>query len=268
MSLVHANAGFSLDGRCALVTGATGHLGREMCRALADAGAHVLVNGRRSASVANLVQELRERGGSADPMVFDVVDAESMRQALASRISQPLHVLVNNAYAGGAGALSTAQSQDYRDSFEVSLVAVDALLRAVLPAMRLAVKRDGDASVVNIASMYGMVSPDPRIYAGPASCNPPFYGAAKAALLQWTRYAACELGAEGIRVNAVSPGPFPSEDVQIANPDFVAKLAAKVPLARIGSAQEIGGPLLFLASPASSFVNGANLVVDGGWTAW
>jgi NAD(P)-dependent dehydrogenase (short-subunit alcohol dehydrogenase family) len=119
-----------------------------------------------------------------------------------------------------------------------------------------------------MGSMYGMVSPDQRVYESKRVANPPFYGAAKAALLQWTRYAACEFGPEGIRVNAISPGPFPSTDVQAANPDFVATLANKVPMGRIGHAKEIQGPLSFLISDASSFVNGTNLVVDGGWTCW
>jgi NAD(P)-dependent dehydrogenase (short-subunit alcohol dehydrogenase family) len=116
--------------------------------------------------------------------------------------------------------------------------------------------------------MYALVSPDLRVYDTAAGANPPFYGAAKAALLAWTRYAACEFGKENIRVNAISPGPFPSNKVQAENSAFVTRLAARVPMGRIGQSHEIGGPVLFLASSASSFVNGTNLIVDGGWTAW
>ena len=134
--------------------------------------------------------------------------------------------------------------------------------------MRKAVQQNGEASVINLASMYAMVNPDQRIYVSAAEVNPPFYGAAKAALIQWTRYAACEFGAEGIRVNSISPGPFPSEAVQKNNPAFIEKLASKVPMRRIGLSDEIKGPTLFLASSASSFVNGTNIVVDGGWTCW
>jgi NAD(P)-dependent dehydrogenase (short-subunit alcohol dehydrogenase family) len=177
-------------------------------------------------------------------------------------------VLINNAYAGGGGTILTTESDQYRQSFEVTLVAAHNLLRAVLPALRLGVEQSGDASVINVASMYGLVSPDLRIYDSAKGANPPFYGAAKAALIQWTRYAACELGPQGIRVNSISPGPFPSDDVKQTAPDFVERLAKRVPLGRVGIATEIQGPVLFLASPAASYVNGANLVVDGGWTAW
>jgi NAD(P)-dependent dehydrogenase (short-subunit alcohol dehydrogenase family) len=258
---------FSLHGRKALITGATGHLGRAMTLALAGCGAHVLVNSRSGSRAAALAEEVRASGGSASVLVFDITDAQQVRTEL-EQVDSPVHVLINNAYGGGAGSLSQVTPQAYRDSYEVGLVAAHILVQATLPALREAVRRDGDASVINIASMYGLVSPDPRVYDSPSAANPPFYGAAKAALLQWTRYAACEFGPEGIRFNSISPGPFPSELVCRDNPRFVARLAGKVPLGRTGSADEITGPVVFLAARASSFVNGANLVVDGGWTAW
>jgi NAD(P)-dependent dehydrogenase (short-subunit alcohol dehydrogenase family) len=137
-----------------------------------------------------------------------------------------------------------------------------------LPALRRAVKSRGHASVINVASMYGVVSPDLSVYKTPESSNPPFYGAAKAALIQWTRYAACEYGRENIRFNSVSPGPFPSAQVQADAPDFVRTLSQKVPLGRVGQPGELVGIMVFLASSASSFITGANIPVDGGWTSW
>ncbi|HEY8355901.1 MAG TPA: SDR family oxidoreductase [Ramlibacter sp.] len=259
---------FSLQGRTALVTGATGHLGQAMVMGLAAAGAHVLVNSRDPARAAALVARIQEQGLSAAPLVFDVGDKEAVRAAMESLAGTPLHVIVNNAYAGAGGTIEHSQSHQYADSYAMTVVAAHDLVQCALPALRLAVARDADASVVNIASMYGIVSPDPRVYETPAGTNPPFYGAAKAALVQWTRYAACEFGREGIRVNSISPGPFPSAAVQANDPAFVARLAQRVPLARIGKPTELQGPLVFLASGASSYVNGTNLVVDGGWTVW
>lgn len=258
---------FSMEGRTALVTGATGHLGRPMTLALARAGAHVLVNSRSIEAAKALVAEIRTEGGTASSLVFDVGRQGEIEQALDT-LCGPLHVLVNNAYAGGGGSIERASPQAYRDSYEISLIAAHRLLQAALPSLRMAVEHDGDASVINIASMYGVVSPDLRLYASRDAANPPFYGAAKAALIQWTRYAACELGAQGIRVNSISPGPFPSDSVQNSDPDFVARLIDRVPLGRIGRPDEMAGPLMFLASRASIFVTGANLAVDGGWTAW
>lgn len=259
---------FSLEGKNVLVTGATGYLGRAMVYGLAELGARILVNGRNPSRVAEFVEELNEAELVAEAAVFDINDESAIAEWFGKFGDNPLHGLVNNAYSGGAGSIETASDADFRNSYEVSLVSANRLLREALPNLRSAVNDCGGASVVNIGSMYGMVSPDQRVYPSKNAANPPFYGAAKAALLHWTRYAACEFGIEGIRINAVSPGPFPSTTVQSSNADFVTNLASKVPLGRIGQAEEIQGPLAFLISDASSFVNGENLVVDGGWTCW
>lgn len=259
---------FSLAGKTALITGATGYLGTAMAYALAEAGAHILVNSRSQERSDALVKSLIESGCTAESAVFDVTDQRALNIFFQTRQDAPLHILINNAYAGGAGSIALSKAEDYAKSHEVTVQAAHNLLQAALPSLRKAVSQNGDASVINLASMYAMVSPDQRVYASVQGVNPPFYGTSKAALLQWTRYAACEFGAEGIRVNAISPGPFPSTSVQASNPDFIDKLANKVPMGRIGLPEEIKGPALFLASSASSFVNGSNIVVDGGWTCW
>jgi NAD(P)-dependent dehydrogenase (short-subunit alcohol dehydrogenase family) len=259
---------FDVNGKTALITGATGYLGSAMACVLAEAGAHVLVNSRSQERSEALVKNLVNSGYSAEPAVFDVTNQQEIDSFFLGLQGSPLHILINNAYVGGAGSIELSNAEDYADSYDVTILAAHNLLKAALPALRKAVQDDGEASVINLASMYAMVSPDQRIYESAAGVNPPFYGAAKAALIQWTRYAACEFGAEGIRVNSISPGPFPSETVQKNNPDFIEKLTKKVPMRRIGLSDEIMGPTLFLASPASSFVNGSNIVVDGGWTCW
>ncbi len=251
-----------------LVTGATGYLGRSIALGLAELGATILVNGRDSESVGSFVEELRYRELRALPAVFDVNDEDQLENWCFEFGPQALHGLVNNAYSGGGGTVESSNAADYRASFEVSVVAAQRLVQFLLPNFRMAAITSGGASVVNIASMYGMVIPDQRIYSDSKSTNPPFYGASKAALLQWTRYAACEFGFENIRFNSISPGPFPSTNVKQDNPEFVSTLAGKVPMGRVGDAEELCGPVAFLLSSSSSFVNGSNLVVDGGWTCW
>ncbi len=259
---------FNLKGRSFLVTGATGHLGKSMVWAIAQAGGTPLINSRSQEKCEALADDVRSAGLLAEAAAFDIRDTVELSDWFASREDAPLHGLINNAYAGGAGSIESAQSDAYRNSYAMSVVTTHELFQAALPGLRRAVKQTGDASVINIASMYGVVSPDLRLYASNEVANPPFYGAAKAALLQWTRYAACEFGKEGIRCNAISPGPFPADPVVRADPEFVDRLAKRVPLGRIGTSDEIGGVILLLASPASTFINGANIPVDGGWTSW
>lgn len=259
---------FSLSGRDIIVTGATGHLGYAMAWGLAEAGARVLVNSRSEQRSQELVVALSEAGYQAQTAAFDILDELAVQQFFERRGANPLHCLINNAYLGGAGTIETSGQTSYRQSYEISVVAAQRLLQAALPCLRNAVRTSGDASVINVASMYAFVSPDLRVYDAAGTANPPFYGAAKAALMQWTRYAACEFGSEGIRVNSISPGPFPSLSVQKESSAFVSRLADKVPLRRVGNANEIQGAVLLLASQASTFINGADIRVDGGWTAW
>lgn len=259
---------FSLHGKVALITGATGYLGTQMALSLAEAGAHVLVNSKVKSKAAVLVQTILDRGLSAEVAVFDVSSSEDIQDFAATRSGEPLDILINNAYGGTGGDIQSSTSNDYLNSYEVSVVATSLLFKSLLPSFRLAVKNNSDASIINVASMYGLVSPYQYLYASVEETNPPFYGAAKAALIQWTRYAACEFGSEGIRLNSISPGPFPSTSVQEVSPDFVEKLTQKVPLGRIGQSHEVRGVVLFLASSASSYVTGSNVGIDGGWTAW
>lgn len=259
---------FSLRGKTALITGATGYLGSAMTLSLAEAGAHVIINSRSKERSNSLLNVLIDSGLSAEVAVFDVTSQYEIEEFICSLQGRSLHILINNAYVGSSGNIENLPSSAYKDSYDVTVLAAHNLLKMSLPNLRKAVLEVGDASVINIASMYAQVSPDQRIYDTAKSANPPCYGAAKAALLHWTRYAACEFGHEGIRVNSISPGPFPSDAVQKTNPAFVKRLCKKVPMGRIGLPDEIKGPTLFLASAGSAYVTGANIVVDGGWTCW
>jgi NAD(P)-dependent dehydrogenase (short-subunit alcohol dehydrogenase family) len=258
---------FSLVEKNILLTGATGHLGNAIAWSLAESGANVLVNSRSERRVNELVQDILSAGFRAERAVFDVTEQSDVERFFSKRKNSPLHCLINNAYNGSGGTIKSSEPADYTKSYQIGLVSSHRVLVASLSSLKTAVSDVGYASVINIASMYGMVSPDLRIYSTDDITNPPFYGATKAALIQWTRYAACEFGPIGIRVNSVCPGPFPSKLTQECDPDFIGRLRYKVPLGRIGQPEEISGVIIFLASSASSFVNGANIPVDGGWTA-
>lgn len=261
---------FRLDGKVCLVTGGAGHLGAAMSTALAEAGGHVCILGRTRATLMGLVQRLTERGLSAEAVTIDVTMAEDIKSLVADLKKRhgKLDVLINNAYAGRPGVMTNSKVSDYVSAIEIAVAAAAELVNAAHDLLHTAVQAGGDASVINIASMYGMVSPDPRIYGQSGMNNPPHYGAAKAALLQYTRYAAVHLAPQGIRVNAISPGPFPPDTAQQRNPAFAAALTQKVPMGRLGKPEDLAGAAVFLASSAARFVTGANLPVDGGWTAW
>jgi NAD(P)-dependent dehydrogenase (short-subunit alcohol dehydrogenase family) len=257
---------FRLDGRIAFVSGAAGHLGSAMALCLADAGAHVIVNGRDPSRLHTLVDAIKTRDGSAEAAAFDIGDLDAVRSFFATR--GRLDVLVNNAIGMTPKPFDALTADDFEETYRTGVVAPFEMARAALPAMREAASKSGEASIVNVASMYGAVAPDARIYSRPGQASPFHYGPAKAALLQLTRHLAAEFGPERIRVNALVPGPFPRESVSAADPAFAERLAGRTMLGRTGGADEIRGPLLFLASRASSFVTGSALAVDGGWTAW
>ena len=254
---------FRLDGKTAFVSAARGHLGQAMARALGHAGAHVIVNGRDAEALANFVRTLRDEGISSEDAAFDVTDISALTGFLATR--PRLDILVNNAVAMQVKSFEALTAADFARTHESAVTVAFEAARAALPALKAAVAAGGDASIINIASMYASVAPDARIYADRAGQSPFHYGPAKAGLIQLTRHLAAEFGPCGVRVNALSPGPFPAS---VADAAFGERLAARTMLGRLGQPAEIGGPLLFLAAPASSYVTGATLAVDGGWTAW
>ena len=259
---------FSLKGKTALITGATGHLGRAIAYIFAESGAHVILNARCREQVSELVGQMNALGLSAEGAVCDIRSQIEIRDFAHSLSQNPLNVLVNNAYSGGAGTIETCDEEQYLLAHEATTLAAHRMLVSLLPNIRRAVMQAKDASIINIASMYGIVSPNQRIYDNPIDANPPFYGAAKAALIQWTRYAACEFARESIRINCISPGPFPRREVVAKREKLISELKSRIPMGRVAAADEIKGPALFLASSASTFVTGANIVVDGGWSCW
>ncbi|MFG1989397.1 SDR family NAD(P)-dependent oxidoreductase [Actinoplanes sp. NPDC048988] len=261
--MITPNDLFGLTGKVAVLTGATGRLGQVMAAALAGAGATTWLVGRDQGRLDALASSL---DGECVPARCDVTSDDDVA-ALGDRLREAggrLDVLVHNAHVGRGGSLRTARPSDYIEAADLALGAFQRLLGSTRDLLETAAA-DSSPSVITVASMYGVVSPKPHLYANPEAGNPPYYGAVKAGIVQLTRYAAVELGPAGIRVNCVTPGPFPGEG---GDRELVARLAQQTPLGRVGDAAEIATTVLYLASPRSSFTTGTNVVVDGGWTAW
>ncbi|WP_230680066.1 SDR family NAD(P)-dependent oxidoreductase [Pontibacter sp. 172403-2] len=258
------NSLFSLQDKVALVSGGYGYLGSAISVALAQAGAETYVLGRSEA-------KFREAFGQDKlPNLYfqqaDISSTESIAEAfkyIHARHNR-LDVLVNNAYYSAGQDPEQLTDEQWALGIDGNLNSVYRCIREAIPYM----KQQESGKIINVSSMYGMVSPDFSIYdESPASLNPPHYGAAKAGVLQLTRYFACYLGKYGIHVNTVTPGPFPNEEVQ-QDEGFIERLKKKTALNRIGSPADLKGAFVYLASDASAYMTGQNLVLDGGWTAW
>jgi 2-deoxy-D-gluconate 3-dehydrogenase len=266
---------FRLNGQIALVTGGVGLLGAEFCRTLAAAGASVAVLDLQAAKAETVAEEIRAAGGSALAVGADVTDPASLQRAV-NHVQEKfgeIAVLVNSAaldpkfdpahHETQSNAFEEFPLTVWEEAMRVNLTGVFLATQAVVRSML----RRGRGSVVSICSTYGLVGPDQRIYERtnrPPQFKPVSYSVSKAGVLGFTRYLAAYYAGRNIRVNALTPGGV----FQGHDGDFVARYSSRTMLGRMAEGHEMNAALLFLASDASSYMTGANLVVDGGWTAW
>lgn len=248
---------FSLQGKVALVTGATRGLGRAIAEALLRAGATVVLNGSHAEGLAETTRNFQAAGLSAVGCAGDLSDAAQVAQLaeFVLREFPRLDVLVNN-----AGVTFTHDLLDYPDdfwqqTFRVNLEAPFQLARRLAPRM----KQQGAGSIINVTS----------IGAELGFPNNPAYGAAKGALKQLTKSLACDLGPAGIRVNNLGPGYFKTDmsHLSYSDPERRAARAARTLLGRWGEPEDLAGAVVFLASDASRYMTGQDLYIDGGWLA-
>jgi len=267
---------FSLEGKTAIITGAAGYLGRTFTEALLDAGAKVDIYGRGE-KLLKYRDDLAAKYGEhkVDSHVVDLYDEKNYRLALEDSVlkNPNIDILVNNAYefskATGfndeSGRMENISKSQWMRSMEAGVYWAALATQVVGEKM----KKQKFGSIVNISSMYGIVAPDPTLYEGLPTFNPPAYSASKSALIAFTRYTASFYGQHNIRCNTLSPGPFPNIDPNSYNkPDekILNRLSSRTSLKRYGDPKELHGAIVFLASDASKYMTGQALVVDGGWT--
>ncbi len=268
---------FSVEGKTALITGASGFLGRNMAQTLLENGVTVLAMGR-SEGLSNLVSSWNKKygEGAAHEIRVDMYDIPAFGTALDNvNRSFSVDILINNAYelnsnTGFNSEHGTLEAASH-DMWMRNLIGGVYWPALATQKVSTKMKEAESGNIINISSMYGVVSPDPRLYEGTNFLNPPGYSAAKAGVLALTRYTASFLGKYNIRANAILPGPFSNTEDKTDNAvnhddPFLEKLNQRTCLQRRGTPGELAGPLLFLASEASSYMTGHALVVDGGWT--
>jgi NAD(P)-dependent dehydrogenase (short-subunit alcohol dehydrogenase family) len=271
-----ADPAFRLEGRVAIVTGALGLLGRAFSEALLAAGAALVVADLDGAACRRRAEELgRAHGGLVHGFPVDITRPDSLgelRDAVLAA-SGRLDVLVNSAAIDDKFSEGAAAEESRFESYPLALWrrALDVNLTGTFLACQVLgaqMASQGRGSIINIASTYGVVAPDQRIYQGPHGeqrfWKSAAYPAAKAGVIALSRFLGTYWADAGVRVNALSPGGVGNGQDE----HFVASYSARTPLGRMARPGEMGGAVVFLASDASSYVTASNLIVDGGWTAW
>jgi NAD(P)-dependent dehydrogenase (short-subunit alcohol dehydrogenase family) len=266
---------FDLTGKTVIVTGGAGLLGQQFSRALFSAGASIVIADLDGDRAAELAQKLDVRSNRAIACQVDITSPNEDKALVETTLDKfgRLDVLINSAAMDPkfdpehadqhSNAFEEYPLSAWNDALAVNLTGMFLITQAAVKPMLV----QDRGVIINICSTYGLVGPDQRIYqheGEPPRYKPVYYSVTKAAVMGFTRYLAAYYAGKDIRVNALSPGGvFNGHD-----DDFVQKYSARTILGRMAERDELNGAILFLASDASSYMTGANLIVDGGWTAW
>jgi NAD(P)-dependent dehydrogenase (short-subunit alcohol dehydrogenase family) len=252
-----------LDGKTAIVTGASRGLGREIALAFAEAGADVVITGRHRDTLDRTAADIRTRGRRAGTLETDMAAPEACERAFRQLLDEhgPIHILVNNlGNRVTAEPLEKESLESWREAIDLNLTPCVLGTRIVGTSM---LERGEGGRIINIASMSGLIAN--RGIGGRS------YEAMKAAVIHFTRAAAADWAPHGITVNAICPGLFMTDANREWNekkPEVIAAIVDGIPVGRAGEPRELGPLAVYLASPASAYMTGAALVIDGGYTLW
>jgi len=262
----HITELFDLKDKVALVTGGTGWLGPAMSEALAQAGATVALVGRNKAKLEKIVAQFQKNNLQAIGFTGDVMQEKTLRDCIDNVAStcRRLDILVNCAYDCPGYSIDTMTMEDYDQAFHNGPASYGIAAQQAAIHMR----KIGGGSIINIGSRLGIITDVPEIFENLIEMDNTAYGSAKAAVIHLTRYMAVYWAKDNIRVNCISPGSFPDAKIQKEMPELIDRFNQRTPMARIGQPWELKGAVLFLASAASSYITGQNLLIDGGYTAW
>lgn len=260
---------FDLTDKVAIVTGGYGYLGFGITNALLAFGAKVIVAGRSEEKFNEKFKN--SQNDNLHFLPFDIKESSDIYKEKFNEVKnnyKSLDIVFNNAYSSRGNNQEDILDDDWAFTMDGVLGSVHRSIKACMPIM----KEQKFGKIINIASMYGHISPNfEKLYTG-GNCekyiNPPHYGAAKAGVIQLTKYYATLLGKYNIYVNSISPGPFSSRIIQEENPYFIERLKDSNPLHKLGTPKDLAGISILLSSQASDFITGQNFAIDGGWTIW
>ena len=255
---------FLLTGKTAFITGGCGLIGKEICAAISQAAAKTVIIDIDKQRGRELVQELTSAGASVYYEYCDLTKLTEISKFVEEleKKYKKIDIWINNAYPrtkNWGDKVEDLSLEDWRKNVDIQLNSYSWLSREVA----LCMKKQHGGSIINFGSIYGVVSPDFSLYEGTDSTSPMAYAAIKGGVVNLTRYLAAYFGKYNIRVNTICPGGiFNNQDKK-----FVKNYEYRAPLARMGTPQEVASTALFLASDASSYITGATIMVDGGWTS-
>ncbi|MBX3239190.1 MAG: SDR family oxidoreductase [Chitinophagaceae bacterium] len=259
---------FRIDQKVALITGGAGYYGKPICMALAEAGARVIIASRSADKCEEFAQFLREKGYLAKGVHLDLGNESSITKVIKSIVEQygRIDILVNNAVSReGFKNLEDLDKKSLEDSQLINSTGLMLITKAAIGFMR----RQGSGNIINIGSIQGVMGPHFPVYGDTGMTSPVNYTYDKWGMVGFTKWIANYYGKFNIRANCISPGGYgPGVAESIGENEFVANYKKLTPLGRFANDDDIKGPIVFLASEASAYVTGHNLLVDGGWTSW